>query len=383
MQQVTCPQCNSRVGITPDEPLCSVCQVDLRTLLAPVETTRYFYERARNFAARGEVQSALAEVNRGLDYEDDSDLRLLGAILAKRAGDYDQMRAHVAAIPVDDALRAEGEWLIRSHQERQMAEQMGQKVRGSASGALPLTEQGGSRATRRGGSWPVWIGLALVVALLFFLFSMLLNGGAGDADIADSTAPIAQPAAVDGSAAGGGNREDAAPDGTGGDALPSDGDEGRSSESGTEDSEGAIAGDSAPTPSPQPTSTPEVDFDFTDFLMARGYTGLAALGVEGELEDGVLTLVGAVPTAEDRDLLIEVARQAPGLVELNTDRFRLDPPATYVVQSGDTLWSISFSIYGDTIYMDDIYRLNRDRLPSAEILVVGMELDLPRVETEE
>lgn len=50
-----------------------------------------------------------------------SELNLLGAILCKRLGRWDDMRHFVAAIPADDALRGEGEWLLRSNQARASA----------------------------------------------------------------------------------------------------------------------------------------------------------------------------------------------------------------------------------------------------------------------
>jgi hypothetical protein len=65
--------------------------------------------------------AALAEAERGLTYADSSELHLLAAILAKQLGRHDRMRQHVAAIPVDDSLRSEAEWLLRSHQDRERA----------------------------------------------------------------------------------------------------------------------------------------------------------------------------------------------------------------------------------------------------------------------
>ena len=153
------------------------------------------------------------------------------------------------------------------------------------------------------------------------------------------------------------------------------------------DSAGATDAVATPTvaasPTPAPTPTPEdIDFDLTDYLMARGYSGLALLDVTGELEDGVVTLTGKIPMAEDRDALLDVIRQNPNITTINTDGLDLTPPATYTVQAGDSLWSISFRIYGDTKYMDDIFRLNRDDLPSPEVLVLGMQLKLPPPDAE-
>ncbi len=74
--------------------------------------------RAADLSAQGDVAAALAEVQRGLAYQPSSELHLLAAILCKRSKRPDEMRHHVAAIPVDDVLRGEAEWLLRSSQAR-------------------------------------------------------------------------------------------------------------------------------------------------------------------------------------------------------------------------------------------------------------------------
>jgi len=52
-------------------------------------------------------------------------------------------------------------------------------------------------------------------------------------------------------------------------------------------------------------------------------------------------------------------------------------PATYTVQAGDTLSTISHRVYGSSDHWQAIYKLNRDQLPSADKLQVGMVLKLP------
>jgi hypothetical protein len=105
MQEVACYTCGRIVHISPDAELCSVCGENLRELLHPVHASKYFYDRAAKLAASDQLLPALQEIDRGLRYQPSSELRLLGAILAKRIGDFAQMRYHVAAIPVDDVLR--------------------------------------------------------------------------------------------------------------------------------------------------------------------------------------------------------------------------------------------------------------------------------------
>ena len=99
-------------------------------MLHPVHASKYFYDRAAKLAAADQVLPALQEIDRGLTYQPSSELRLLGAILSKRIGDFEQMRHHVAGIPVDDILRPEGEWLLRSHQIRQRELREASKIPG-------------------------------------------------------------------------------------------------------------------------------------------------------------------------------------------------------------------------------------------------------------
>ena len=375
MQKVTCPQCRTVVEINPDAPLCHVCSADLRTLLTPEATTRYFYQRASDLAAAGQLDKALSEVNRGLSYEDDSDLRLLGAILAKRVGDYTQMRSHVAAIPVDDVLRSEGEWLIRSLQE--------------PAGAIP--GMGASKGTPSGRSrspWPVLFGLGalLVAALLaiwftdlFGLRSMVSAPADGDASTvaaAGVSADPATPSTETVAAAVMPPHNAADPAGATTPAAEADP---------TEAPTATPTLEPTPTETPLPTATPtpDVTFDVTDYLMARGLPGLALLDIVGTLDEGTLVLTGTVTTVDQQRLLLDALKENPNVAVIDTTSLRLDIPATYIVVAGDSLWIISNKIYGDSTYMDDIFLLNRDILPSPEVLVVGSELKLPPVREEE
>lgn len=53
-------------------------------------------------------------------------------------------------------------------------------------------------------------------------------------------------------------------------------------------------------------------------------------------------------------------------------------PATYTVQSGDSLYSISKRMYGTSGRYMDIYQVNRDRMRAPDALRVGMVLKIPR-----
>ena len=54
---------------------------------------------------------------------------------------------------------------------------------------------------------------------------------------------------------------------------------------------------------------------------------------------------------------------------------------TYVVQYDDSLSKISLKMYGSAVKWRIIYEANRDILPSANSLKIGMKLRIPALET--
>ncbi len=127
--QITCTECGSLVQVNPPLFRCPTCDADLRDQIPseagpaflPEDEVQGYYDRAAELAVAGNDVEALAEIERGLARVDASELHLLAALIHRRQQAYDQMRRHVAAIPVDDSLRGEAEWLVRSHQEEQRA----------------------------------------------------------------------------------------------------------------------------------------------------------------------------------------------------------------------------------------------------------------------
>jgi nucleoid-associated protein YgaU len=69
----------------------------------------------------------------------------------------------------------------------------------------------------------------------------------------------------------------------------------------------------------------------------------------------------------------------PGITAVNGINLLLRPADNYVVQPGDTLWDISYRLYGDN-KIAEILAANRDILSSPEALDVGMVLKVPPVE---
>ncbi|MBW7885213.1 MAG: LysM peptidoglycan-binding domain-containing protein [Caldilineaceae bacterium] len=384
--------------ISPDADRCGVCGANLRRMITAQHASRYFYHRAADLSAKGQVAAALQEAKRGLRYQPSSELHLLAAILCKRQGNLDDMRHHVAAVPVDDVLRGEAEWLLRSHQARQRV-----RPRSGSTNALeeapPPDEEllpllvdevrpsaGRAPQRSRGPGIITSVALAalvLVIGWIFWQAPPVWLAGILPAET------VAQPAASE-------------RDGPGTGALEVE----TSVAAPAAQEENAASATTAtptlnlPTPSPLPnlaanTSTPQPlagsaadavvqaadtpALDWQTFLRKQGAEELAGLPVQARLEGDTLVLEGTVPFAVLRGELDEIGRLVPGVTTVSTVNVRLRPPETYTVRAGDTLWGISTEIYGTPDRIQDIYAANRDVLPSANALSVGMVLKLPPV----
>lgn len=408
MQEVVCYNCGRIVHISPDAELCSVCGENLRELIHPAYTSRYFYDRAASLAAGTDLLQALREVDRGLNYEPSSELRLLGAILSQRIGDFAQMRQHVAAIPVDDILRPEAEWLLRAHQERRRDLRTGQPGPGHQSTAKPTlaplpspmddavspfdeeftvpapSQEVKSRAsanrtpTPKRGTERAIIGIAALLLLTAVVTTAIAMTGDG------LSALLPWPTNA-------GNVAD-----------------------GTDDPQLVVPAyqpDTQPAqsgPILAPTATPAVDvpedvveiidaepiaqgtlsalvvnplqpFDLETYLQEAGRTDLAELGVAASSQEGTLLLDGIVPSYLARKDLIEIMENGPGVNRVSGANLLVRLPPTYTVEEGDTLWAISYKFYGED-RIAEILNANRTALPSSNLLRIGMELTLPAVE---
>ena len=394
MVEVVCSHCGTTAAVTPDESVCPACREDLQHLLPPDAVVDYFRVRVQEFWTQGDATAALAETERGLTFVESSDLHLLAAILAKQAGRYDLMRSHVAAIPVDDTLRGEAEWLLRSHQDRQRALREAARTQRPVRGYAPPADPSVVRdllGTPQAGAVPAatrWsrligagisVGLVTVAGALIFASWWWFGPGALPASPAPreeagnlaplptatfTVAPLTETPVV-------------AVDPTDTPAeLPL-----------------------LPTPTPTPAIAPNLveaptqespvlagsnprqavivsaaPFDLQQFLRDGGHTELAELAVSAYTQDGKLFLQGFVNLDVQRRQLIRLLQAVPGVREVVTVDLLLRPLPTYVVQPGDTLWTIVANIYGDVERLDEFYAFNRESLPSPDALVPGMEL---------
>lgn len=404
MQEVVCYNCGRIVHISPDAELCSVCGENLRELLHPVYASKYFYDRAAQMAAGSQLLPALQEIDRGLSYQPSSELRLLGAILSKRIGDFEQMRHHVAAIPVDDVLRPEGEWLLRSHQMRQRELREASKT-SSATRANPFADSTDAipfaiqqvqptiasrmqqpTAQRSRGYVVAFAFLIIVTVAGSVLFARnpqlraFLGSANGTTDRPADTAnagiptpelaePVRQPIqdqVVDGAA------PTSAPTPT---PIITPDVPGNVVQIGTEPAEVA-----ASTPGRAVGINAAQPFDLQSYLLQLGRTDLAQLEVSASFQGTVLSLQGIVPTFEARQALIELTESVAGVTTVSAVDLLLRLPPTYTVQEGDTLWSIAYQLYGDVTKRTVLFEANQDILPSPDALTVGLELQVPSPE---
>lgn len=388
MLAATCFHCGHAVEISPDADRCEACGVNLRRLISAQQASRYFYMRAAELSAKNDVAPALAEVQRGLAYQPSSELHLLGAILCKRLGKPEEMRHHVAAIPVDDVLRGEAEWLLRSSQARQRVSNDARRSQEEApltdAELLPLTmEEVRPTPAPHRSRWPGMVTVFGVVLLLavggWWLWSTSptwLNSVLSNAPVADlldnaaapaPVAPVVTVAPVEEKVAATAiaTPPPAAPTTT---PLPTP----------------VVAPDLAQQSEPLAAASPQAliaapSFDLKTVLIEAQRPELAET-VTGRREGGLLVVEGAVASVEARDDLAALLARLPGVEEVSLVNVLVRPPATYTVVEGDSLWAISVKLYGNPDHIQAIFEANQDVLPSANDLRVGMVLQVPPLE---
>jgi LysM repeat protein len=414
MHEATCTHCGRSVPITPDAPRCSHCGQDLHDLIPPHFAASYFYRRSADLAARGDLPSALSEVERGLAFQEASELRLLAAILSKRLGDMETMRAHIAAIPVDDRLRVEAEWLIRAQaaprstsatertrpageqrsrppaMEAHLAAQSAAVAAQKSSGRTPserLTpiaqaiadssaEPPPAVRARPDGLWAqrIWSAVAVVLMLIVGAMGWLLLSGGPDAlltyipgfgpDESErvAVAPLAPvtPAPFEEI------------------QLPTPTPDRRAQAAPT------VATDLVTQPTPAPVAAASAQglqaaaFNLDAVLITANRTDLAALDLNATLQENTVRVTGVVTNLDDRQFLIDLLLGVGSVQDVITNDLVVRVPATYTVQSGDSIWSIVNRFYGEDPYkVTALLTENSRQLPNADALQPGMVLTLP------
>lgn len=379
MLAVTCFQCGHTVEISPDAERCALCGADLRRLIDVRSASRYFYTRAAELAVRGDVGGALHEVRRGLSYQPTSELHLLGAILCKRMGRLDEMRHHVAAIPVDDVLRGEAEWLLRSSRARRRVATGARKEREvpeADEDPLPLRMdevRPTSHPIRRRSAGRTMVFIAGLAAAGVVGWGLWQSSPDWPARSGFEPPPtLHTPTRVD--SAQSASTPEVVPPAT---------------------TVEVPAPENSPTPlvspnladvnlEPLAAASSEVllaatSFDLKTVLIEAQRPELAET-VTGRLEGGRLVLEGTVSSVEEREALVSLLERLPAIEEVSAVNVRVRLPATYTVQEGDTLWGISIKLYGTPARVQALFEANRDILPSPDALRIGMVLKTPPME---
>jgi len=401
--RLTCHDCGSTIYISAEAPNCPECGAELESYLRALDYIRECYRQASEETLAGDNERALAILAQGLSAVNASELHLLAALIHRKQGEYDGMRHHVAAIPVDDPLRPEGEWLLRSHQQKQRAvrqaqkeysppAQVGKAVRQlspefySISPAVDSPMRPRRASALRPGR--ILVPLAFLMVAALFLRQPLSSGWAflttrPTAPVAaqvEPTPPIT-PATESNAAA-------AAP------ATPTS--------------------EPIPTPIPLPTATPPVpvvvvpqtqtvaapgeiqpvaavsealtaalatseanQFDLAGYLAQVDRGDLAVLPINAALQDGRLLLSGVVTLTSQRLELLALAAEIPGVVDVDAINLVVRLPEVYTVGDGDTLWTIAYYLYGDGTRWEELYETNAELLGNTILLDVGMELLVP------
>lgn len=386
MYEIICFHCGHIAHISPDTERCAVCGADLKHLITPDYASRYFYDRAAEMAAAGEVTLALLEAERGLAYRRTPELHLLAAILSQRLGKMEQVRQHVAAIPVDDSLRPEAEWLLRSQQTTiPLRQPPGRRTALDRPLAKPMPPAENPTAVWRVDEPAIpagpltWrfskFGYGSLALLLVALIGWVGFGSGAQVlrQLFPATAPAAsQPAIAPTDSAVINTRATPLTNTlviTPG--LPT------------------ITPDVPPnlvlaTPEPVAATTSQQGlnvlnqqvYDLKSYLLQTNRPELGGLEVSATLQGVTLTLSGIVSLFDERQALIELAQRAPAVGKVNAVDLLVRLPPTYTVQTGDTLWFISYKLYGDN-RVDQLYNANRDILSSPEAVDVGQVLKVP------
>lgn len=405
--RLTCFECRAEITITVDAPACPECGVDLLQNLTPLDWVRGHYAEAAQLAMDGRTEAALAVVEQGLAGSSAPELHLLAALLHRKLDQWDGVRRHVAAIPVDDALRPEGEWLIRAHQQQQR--QLRQAHRPSAP-ERPVRV--GRAALQRSPEYyptptviepplprvqPIrvgrWVSAALILVVLaaaFWQRDALRSGLVASLGVEDAPSLGASTAGRnEGVASSGAAAPRVVPTFTPAPTVvPTD------TPLPTVTPVVPVAGAIStpePTASPPPlaaagdagaaaavlTSVVEEPFDLAAFLESAGRPDLANLPVSAQWRDGRLILDGVVPFTADRLDLLDLLHNAEGEENVDGVNLRVRLPDTYVVQEGDTLWTIAYRLYGDPTRWQELVDANPTLLADPAALAPGMALRVP------
>ena len=424
---LACPECGAPVDVTSSFSNCPACDANVASHYTPAEMTRTVYHRALEHYSMGNEVAALEGIDQGISLLEAPELHLLAALIYRKRGEFKEMREHVSAIPADDILRSEGEWLLRSHQEQlQLGRREGARRRGRAKGTqlavgkasrqfsteyypAPLkkkqvAKKGAFNMRRNRLPWAIPIAAALLVVIFF-------SRGSGDSLLTAlrqlGTIPDQLTSFYSSFT------RDEPPVATGADDKPETGSQfSAAAIENTPTPEMSSAAPSTPTtlPTPEPTqslptpaatnsASPDMvatiiaaarvqSFDLTTFLNEQNRSDLAALGIQASWAPGAppgeLIVQGTVTMTSAQIELLGLVSEIEEVTSIDHSGLEVDLPETYLVREGENLRQIALRLYGDSDRWTEIYDANKDLIgENPNNLWVGLSLTVPQEEPQE
>lgn len=429
---LACPECGAPVEVSPSFANCPACNANVSSHYTPAEMTRTIYHRALEHYSMGNEVAALEGIDQGISLLEAPELHLLAALIYRKRGEFKEMREHVAAIPADDILRSEGEWLLRSHQEQlQLGRREEARRRGRAKGTqlavgkasrqfsteyypAPLDKKqvatkAAAKISRNRLPWAIPIAVVLLVIIFLSpgtgdslqtalqqlrtipdgLSSLYVSVTSGDSTAAPSTdeEPETGSQVSTGAQINAAATEDAeAPTPVQASASPPT----------PETLPTPAPTQSLPTPAPTESASPDVAatiiatarvqaFDLTTFLNEQDRPDLAALEIQAtwaaDAPPGELILQGTVTMTSVQTELLELAAAIEGVTSVDSSGLELVLPKTYTVRAGENLRHIALRLYGDQDRWTEIYEANKDLVgEDPNNLWVGLSLTIPQEE---
>ena len=424
---LACPECGAPVDVTSSFSNCPACDANVASHYTPAEMTRTVYHRALEHYSMGNEVAALEGIDQGITLLEAPELHLLAALIYRKRGEFKEMREHVSAIPADDILRSEGEWLLRSHQEQlQLGRREGARRRGRAKGTqlavgkasrqfsteyypAPLkkkqvAKKGAFNMRRNRLPWAIPIAAALL-AVIFF------SRGSGDSLLTALRQLRTIPDQLTSFYSS--FTRDEPPLATGADDEPETGSQfSAAAIENTPTPEMSSAAPSIPTtlPTPEPTQSPPTPavtnsaspdmvatiiaatrvqpFDLTTFLNEQNRSDLAALGIQASWAPGAppgeLIVQGTVTMTSVQIELLGLVSEIEEVTSIDHSGLEVDLPETYLVGEGENLRHIALRLYGDSDRWTEIYDANKDLIgEDPNNLWVGLSLTVPQEEPQE
>ena len=421
---LACPECGAPVDVTSSFTNCPACDANVASHYTPAEMTRTVYHRALEHYSMGNEVAALEGIDQGISLLEAPELHLLAALIYRKRGDFKEMREHVAAIPADDILRSEGEWLLRSHQEQlQLGRREEARKRGRTKGTqlavgkasrqfsteyypAPLdkkqvAKKGTFKIRRNRLPWAIPIA-AVLLAVIFF------SRGTGDSLQTVLRQLRTIPAELS-SIYASFTRDEPAVE-TAADDGPDTGSQiNAAAAANTPTPQNSSAAPPAPTslPTPQPTQSPPTptaassaspdvratiiaaarvqSYDLNTFFNDLDRPDLADLGIQATWAPGAppgeLIVQGAVTMTSVHLELLGLIVEIEGVTSIDHSGLAVDLPETYLVGAGENLRHIALRLYGDADRWTEIYDANQDLIgEDPNNLWVGLSLTVPQGE---